>query len=109
MPDGWVDSPDDWVTPTSPAADADGHVRAGPGGGGGGGTPNPNGCLGGLPSVEHSGSFTYCRPGVHFHPGRRIFRLRTPNCVYAFRISDSKVRRRGRARVAHQPHALYLS
>eukprot|EP00168_Porphyra_purpurea_P020503 TRINITY_DN866_c0_g2_i1.p1 TRINITY_DN866_c0_g2~~TRINITY_DN866_c0_g2_i1.p1 ORF type:complete len:406 (-),score=75.47 TRINITY_DN866_c0_g2_i1:1077-2114(-) len=84
MPEGFVDGPGGWV------ADADGHVRAGPGGGSGGGTPNQSGCLGGLPFVEHSGSFSYCRPGVHFHPGRRIFRLRTPNCLYAFRISDSK-------------------
>lgn len=56
----------------------------------GGGGARPRGCLGGLPSVQHSKSFTYCRPGVHFNPARRIFRLRTPNCLYAFRISDSK-------------------
>lgn len=83
--------------PRSPMADGvtGDEPRGGGGGGdgwGGGRRGRPRGCLGGMPTVEPSKSFTYCRPGVHFNPARRIFRLRTPNCLYAFRISDSKVR-----------------
>lgn len=94
-PDGWVGRSAWGAPPRSPMDDdVAGDERRGGGGGSGGfgGVAHPRGCLGGLPTVEPSKSFTYCRPGVHFNPARRIFRLRTPNCLYAFRISDSKVR-----------------
>lgn len=98
-PDGWMGSAGWGAPPRSPMVDgAAGNDRRGGGdwgggdGDGGGRRRRPRGCLGGLPTVEASKSFSYCRPGVHFNPVRRIFRLRTPNCLYAFRISDSKVR-----------------
>lgn len=97
-PDGWMGGRGGWgAPPRSPMADGvtGDEPRGGGGGGdgwGGGRRGRPRGCLGGMPTVEPSKSFTYCRPGVHFNPARRIFRLRTPNCLYAFRISDSKVR-----------------